>query len=69
MSSKLAKIKKNPGLSIRKSHLGELIKKIINKIKDSKHEFHETYHLTSESIHTKEESKRRTVFAFIFGVN
>ena len=49
------------------------------------HEFHETchsvtfhfmkkdsklcFHTTSESIHTKDESKRGSAFAFIFGVN
>ena len=50
----------------------------------SLHEFHETYHsisfhekdskqccdtTTPESIHTKDESKRGSAFAFIFGVN
>ena len=36
------------------------------------HEFHETCHsvtLFYWSIHTKDESKRGTAFAFIFGVN
>ena len=38
----------------------------------SNHEFHETCHSVTflyRSIHTKDESKRGTVFAFIFGVN
>ena len=36
------------------------------------HEFHETFiplHSLYGSIHTKDESKRGTAFAFIFGVN
>ena len=47
---------------------------------ETNHEFHETCHsvtfhfvkkdsTTPESIHTKDESKRGSAFAFIFGVN
>ena len=47
--------------------------------KQAEHEFHETFMkkdskrccdtTTPESIHTKDESKRGSAFAFIFGVN
>ena len=48
----------------------------MDKLEDGKHEFHETCHskvccdtTTPESIHTKDESKRDSAFAYIFGVN